>query len=419
MKIIQSYWSYPNRINEINDPNGRHNGGWIQRESSLFCWALSVLKLRQFYDTVELVTDSDGWAELIRDVNLPYTNVSTELDKLQDVHPNLWSMGKLYTYSIQKEHFIHVDGDFIIWKEFPKEICNSDAVAQNREIGYPYYYLIKDQIKDFHLLPPSLNNSPIISINAGIIGGKKVFLFDKLYQKASDFIRVNKGLFHTCNVGLLNIIIEQLSFHEICSDEKINISYLFNHMSDDFHECLQFNAVPRFAKYVHTIGSAKRDPLICLQIEHLLQIEFPQFHKKIKDYFLQLKGSSVTNSNLPKSVQSRRQQIFDNRLKWMGLGEGQYLSVRFQLSPTCRVSYNKEGILTLSYLCVFENKRKYLLLEGWTEIIARFSEPLSIEELICQFEEYPFKDSELKEIHKSIVNTLTIFMFYYNAISLA
>lgn len=69
-------------------------------------------------------------------------------------------------------------------------------------------------------------------------------------------------------------------------------------------------------------------------------------------------------------------------------------------------------------MCVFENKRKYLLLEGWTEIIARFSEPLSIEELICQFEEYPFKDNELKEIHKNIVNTLTIFMFYYNAISL-
>ena len=228
MKIIQSYWSHPNRINEINDPNGRHNGGWIQRESSLFCWALSVLKLRQFYDTVELVTDSDGWAELIRDINLPYTNVSTELDWLQDVHPNLWSMGKLFAYSIQKEHFIHVDGDFIIWKEFPKEICNSDAVAQNREVGYPYYYLIKDQIKDFHLLPPSLNNSPIISINAGIIGGKKIFLFDKLYQKASDFIRVNKGLFHTCNVGLLNIIVEQLLFHEICSHEKMNAPKLLN-----------------------------------------------------------------------------------------------------------------------------------------------------------------------------------------------
>ncbi len=56
----------------------------------------------------------------------------------------------------------------------------------------------------------------------------KRFLFDKLYQKASDFIRVNKGLFHTCNVGLLNIIVEQLLFHEICSDEKMNAPKLLN-----------------------------------------------------------------------------------------------------------------------------------------------------------------------------------------------
>lgn len=418
MKIVQSYWSHPNLSNNMDDPNGRYNGGWINRESNLFCWALSALKLRQFYDTVELVTDSNGHNELIRDLNLPYTSVSTELDNLQDINPNLWSMGKLHTYAMQKEHFLHADGDFIIWEPFSKEICNSDVVAQNKEIGYSYYSLIKDQIKDFQQLPASLNDSPVVSINAGIIGGKKFFLFDELYNRAKKFININQSLLPTCNIGLLNIIIEQLSFYEICLSEKVGVSYLFDHMSEDFHECLQLNAVPRFAKYVHAIGHAKKNPLICLQIEHLLEIEFPQFHKKIRDYHFQRMGSSSKNITLPKSTALRRQQILDNRLKWMQLSEEQCLSVRFQLTSSSRISYSREGVPTLSYLCVLENKRKDMLLEGWEEIIARFVEPLSIEELILKFEEYPFKDDQLKEMHKSIINTLTIFMFYYNAISL-
>jgi len=418
MKIVQSFWSYPNLNNHKDDPNGRYNGGWINRENSLFCWALSVLKLRQFYDTVELVTDSNGQAELIRDLNLPYTNVSTELDNLQDVNPNLWSMGKLHTYAMQKEHFIHVDGDFIIWEPFSKDLCNSDVMVQNKEIGYPYYSLIKDQIKGFQHLPASLNDSPIVSINAGVIGGKKYLLFDKLYNRAKEFIKVNQNLFHTCNIGLLNIIIEQLSFYEICLSEEVNVSYLFDHMSDDFHECLQLNAIPRFAKYVHAIGHAKKNPLICLQIEHLLQIEFPQLHKRISDYIFHIRGETFKEFSLPKSNLKQRQQILENRLKWMGLSEEQCLSVRFQLTASSKISLSKEGVLTLSYLCVLENKRKFLLLEGWEEIVARFVEPLSIEELICKFDEYPFKDDQLKEMHKCIINTLTTFMFYYNAISL-
>jgi len=35
MKIVQSFWSYPNLNNHKDDPNGRYNGGWINRENSL------------------------------------------------------------------------------------------------------------------------------------------------------------------------------------------------------------------------------------------------------------------------------------------------------------------------------------------------------------------------------------------------
>jgi hypothetical protein len=58
-RIVQSYCSKAYQ----NTPNS----GWAFRESHYMSWALSCLQLKQFYDEIELVTDSEGADLLIRD----------------------------------------------------------------------------------------------------------------------------------------------------------------------------------------------------------------------------------------------------------------------------------------------------------------------------------------------------------------
>lgn len=50
---------------------------------------------------------------MIDDLKLPYTKVHVVLDELNDYHKNLWAIGKIRTYQLQEEPFIHIDGDVL------------------------------------------------------------------------------------------------------------------------------------------------------------------------------------------------------------------------------------------------------------------------------------------------------------------
>lgn len=76
-------------------------------------WALSCLKFKEIYNEIELVTDINGKHLLYDILELPYTNVVTKLDDLNDYNHNLWALGKLYAYKLQQEPFIHVE---LMWE---------------------------------------------------------------------------------------------------------------------------------------------------------------------------------------------------------------------------------------------------------------------------------------------------------------
>lgn len=148
-RIVQSYWSKAYQ----NTPNS----GWAFRESHYMSWALSCLQLKQFYDEIELVTDSEGADLLINKLHLPYTSCLTILDKLKNENPAIWALGKIAAYEVQQEPFIHVDGDIYIWKPFPKRIEEVGIVAQNIEKNYSMGINLLDEMRDknftfpFHL----------------------------------------------------------------------------------------------------------------------------------------------------------------------------------------------------------------------------------------------------------------------------
>ena len=104
MKIIQSFWT--------GDRDALHSSyGWLTPMDHYLSWILSCNQLRKQYDQVCLVTDQQGYEILVEGLSLPYTEVKICLDTLNGYNPNLWALAKIKAYSIQKEPFVHVDGD--------------------------------------------------------------------------------------------------------------------------------------------------------------------------------------------------------------------------------------------------------------------------------------------------------------------
>jgi hypothetical protein len=127
MRIIQSYWSKPF---EEDQKKGRPFGGWLHKRYHYMSWALSCLKLSQFHDHVELVTDTPGKKELIDQLGLPYTTVRSDLDSIHCYPTYVWVMGKFIAYEIQNKPFLHVDGDVFIWEKL--KFGGEDLIVQSK-----------------------------------------------------------------------------------------------------------------------------------------------------------------------------------------------------------------------------------------------------------------------------------------------
>lgn len=99
---------------------------------------MSCLKLKKFYETVNLHTDNTDIALLRDELGLPYSNVFNDYSELK-CPPHLWAKSKLLTFVKQSASFLHVDGDVFIWRKFNDTLMSSGLIAQNLEIGTQYY----------------------------------------------------------------------------------------------------------------------------------------------------------------------------------------------------------------------------------------------------------------------------------------
>lgn len=171
MRFIQTLWCG-------GKPLLNNSFGWIHPEYNLMSWALSCLSISQHYD-VSLYTDREGKNMLIDKLKLPYKDVKVIFDDFVAL-PHHWALSKIKTYSIQKEPFIHIDGDIYVPNALPKRILKAGLIAQNREIGTVYYrrmmdrILKQDNIKLPDYIKEGLKNESISSYNMGFFGGKDI-----------------------------------------------------------------------------------------------------------------------------------------------------------------------------------------------------------------------------------------------------
>lgn len=330
VKIIQTFWPAGFTSDASNEL--LQKGGWKRSTYHWLSWTLSCLQLTHFYDHVELITNSLGKSILIDQLKLPYTSVRTDLDKdiFQTLPPRLWSLAKIYSYGVQDEPFLHVDGDVYIFRKFPDEIERGQLVAQCLEINMPGYLAgIEVLNKHFYDVSAFLDfadpqDSKITACNAGILGGWDTnflrefsdFTFSFIQQNA---IRLDKLL----AIKYPNIIIEQLMVYSLSQKQKIPWTCLFGPASnfDDFSNVVDFENL-NSTGFVHLLGGFKKYPacldflvkkLSCLHREKFYEIidtlkasdalDHLEFYQRTSCKILnRISNDSTSKQNLPEKV---------------------------------------------------------------------------------------------------------------------
>jgi len=283
MKIIQTFWS---GSKEIDSPL-EITAGWISPEYHWMSWALSCLLLRQFYDHVELFTDEIGKKVLIDILQLPYTDVHVVFDNKFVIHPKLFSLAKIHTYSLQQEPFIHIDGDVFLWKRFSDSLLNAELISSNLEKDLFFNEdILREVNQEFDFIPEHLKGvyerDTIFASNAGIFGGSNIEFIKHYCKEANNIIESNKIKLDSVNTGALNFLIEQISLFYLSEQEKISTTYYVRRPVTHplYQDYLRFIDVPD-VPMVHPVGGCKKLTYVLLHLAKRLRLEFPNYYYKI------------------------------------------------------------------------------------------------------------------------------------------
>jgi hypothetical protein len=289
MKIIHSFWSKPALSKEGNLE--KFHGGWRHPKYHLMSWALSCLSFKKYYGEIELFTDTAGKHLLINQLQLPYTKVRVVLDELNDYPEYLWAIGKLRTYALQEEPFLHVDGDAFIWEKLNPEIENAEVVGHHLDVGENAnnYRKAMNHLNALNITLPEYlsqhytNENDLSVSSAGIIGGSNVDFFKYYSNEAFDLIDKNLSVNSETLMGdLYALVYEQYLFSVLAGLKEIPITHVFNKKIISNLDMADLMNKYGKVKYVHIFSRTKSLLETCHRLEHMLLLEFSDYHSKIK-----------------------------------------------------------------------------------------------------------------------------------------
>lgn len=288
MKIVQTCWScnYKDML--------RFDAGWYAAEYHLMAWTLSCLQLKKYYPEVVLHADSVTAKMLIDTLKLPYTDVICDLDKFNNLPPDLWALTKIHTYSEQSKPFLHVDGDVFIFKAFEESLLAGALIAQNLEFGTDRYINAFRQIEAQTVHTPAeieiekSRNNKIYTYNAGILGGHDLDFFELYTSAAKENVALNNQALSKANQLSFNIYFEQYLFYCLSAGLGKKVSVLFNEVipDDQYIGFGNFLAVPFLNHYLHLIGPPyKKNIKVCQDMANRLRLDYPDFYYRIVSLF--------------------------------------------------------------------------------------------------------------------------------------
>lgn len=252
-KVIYSHWSKPTKANGL---------GFRSKEAFSRCAELSVLNSKKWFDKVELVTDEQGYKFLIDDLKMPFTSVKVELDKLNHISDQYWSIGKIYSCKIQKEPFMHQDFDVIWFKKPPDRILKAQAAFQNIELDPMYHAFYLPLMHNAKLeklkLKKYCNLDLLRAYNCGIILFNDLSIINKWYNLSLDYIEnsLKNDLYKP-------IFFEQFLIYNLCLYYNFKVETIaFDHI---------WGELAAEIGYTHLISNSKRKKHIEKLVEEKLK----------------------------------------------------------------------------------------------------------------------------------------------------
>jgi hypothetical protein len=285
MKFIQTLF--------INKDPLKNSFGWAAPEYHLMSWALSSLQLQKIYQRVELYANSNAADILIDTLELPYNKVNITHDNLYLPNENLWALPKMFTYSLQKEPFLHLDGDVFLFDQFPNSLLKNELIVQNIEEATNYYTSTqKELIANFNYFPDCVkadfsSSIPIKGVNAGILGGNNIAFIKEYTRAAFEYINRNVERLSLIIVDRFNIFFEQHLFYSLAKERNIPIGVLINDVINDneYKYIGDIHEVPCCRSYLHLLGHLKKDEYTCTQMAAKLRDLYPEYYYKITRLF--------------------------------------------------------------------------------------------------------------------------------------
>lgn len=265
-------------------------------------WALSCLQLKKYHDKITLHSDSNVANMFIDILRLPYSNVISDLDKLNKYNSQLWAIPKIYVYSVQDTPFINIDGDVYIWEPFKNEFFKQSLIVQNLETDEFYYRCQLEVILNkFSFIPSELltvfeKNGKIRSYNAGIFGGSDIQFIKEYTRTALEFVEKNTLNLDKVNLHAFNTIYEQYLFYCLTELNNKKVSAFISGTIDDlrYPGFADFLEVPYNKKYLHLHGLYKKNEIICRQLANRLRNDYPEYYYRIINLF-KINNLSITN----------------------------------------------------------------------------------------------------------------------------
>jgi len=402
--IIQSFWSKP-FFKENDDLNARFKGGWLKANFFYYSCLLSCLKFKQNYGEVSLYTDDLGKELLIDKLEIPYSEIHLELNELQDYPAELWALGKVLTYSLQEKPFIHADTDVFIWDKLPLEFLNTDLFAQNLEVNFPKYSevleIVLNEFKAISkdLFPIYQRTNDVYAYNAGIIGGTSLVFFKELKSKVFEIIDANLDKLHLIDVGVLNMVYEQMLGFELATQKNLEIKFLKSQMNEAFANVMKFHMVPIKETYIHTVGYAKRSIEMCEQLKYRLKYEFPKEYDKLNKNLVK-HNLCIDNDLVDDEI---RFEFLSKMYAWMeNTSWEMILDTEFKLSEDTRFNEISEDEIEIYYHSPQKKLEDKLKMEDWDFLLYYFKNPISINRIALEIiEDMDFMQNitpdELKE----------------------
>jgi hypothetical protein len=292
MNAVWSLWTKPlARARKLS---------WCSEFHHLLGWVLSVETARKHLPNTRLVTDDAGADLLVEQLGLPFTRVSTALNKLNDCDPDWWVLGKIYAYREQTEPFVHLDTDVFLWKPLPSRMLSADVLAQSsvpiiigtsyykpelieQALGYPNHGWLPDEWIWYKSLPPVRRAEW-----CGLFGGNRVDFIRSYADQAwrivtDDRNRAQLELLSgkAAYVGTIEeyFLSACLQYHRERPSSPfvgVQIQYLFNSAGEAFQP-----SRAREAGFTHLV-SEKRNPFFARRIEFRVEREYPELYERCR-----------------------------------------------------------------------------------------------------------------------------------------